>query len=610
MTLPISILKRESIDPKLAVGSSLPNPKGLFSIIFSLYMVNDEKDQLDYSVKNGLGISLKPNFIPLLKTFFFGVNGFNDSDIDTLENNNSLLEMQIEPLQVSLQLFWKIAKIKFVGTNSSSGERIGRIRLPKELFFTSNMEIVKNCISDENDIITNNGKEILYCWLFNKTIQPSLQNLEMKLIKTLTIFSEETLFKTWDNSNEIIFQQEGIYQSINNATDKINIRGSKEIKGTLRNLKSAIDKNIHFLLKTNGDHVELKNPASFHIFESYRNKVSNYLDLSPKSIEIKHIEKEELEIQQNSSSLNKIFYGAPGTGKSYKVKEFVAGKELRTERVTFHPEFDYNAFVGSYKPTMGIDETGKEIIKYEFVPQSFTKIYCDAWNSLASGKEEDFYLIIEEINRGNCAEIFGDIFQLLDRNSDYDISPSKELKEFLLDNKKGLQNKEFGLKDGKIKLPSNLNILATMNTSDQSLFPMDSAFKRRWDWEYIPINYEDSERNLSSKFKVHLSENESFSWLSFIKSVNSVIKQNDHLGMDKCLGNYFIKSETDDIDIETFINKVIFYLWNDVFKDEMEENNIFLNKTTYEDFFPIEPNGILKLKEILENLKIEITAEK
>lgn len=306
---------------------------------------------------------------------------------------------------------------------------------------------------------------------------------------------------------------------------------------------------------------------------------------------------------------NIIFYGAPGTGKSHKVKELVTGKEDRTERVTFHPEYDYNAFVGGYKPTMGKDESGKEVIRYEFVPQAFTKIYCDAWNSLASGNEEDFYLIIEEINRGNCAEIFGDIFQLLDRNSDYAISPSKELKEFLLNEEKGLINKDFGLEGGKLKLPTNLNILATMNTSDQSLFPMDSAFKRRWDWEYVPINYDESEENKSSTFKVMLSETESFSWLSFIKEVNAIIKVNDNLGMDKCLGNYFIKPTTDIIDIETFINKAIFYLWNDVFKDEMEENNIFLNKTSYEDFFPIQPNGIEKVKEILNILKVETVVE-
>jgi hypothetical protein len=299
---------------------------------------------------------------------------------------------------------------------------------------------------------------------------------------------------------------------------------------------------------------------------------------------------------KSENAINKIFYGAPGTGKSHKVKELISGKEERTERVTFHPEYDYNAFVGGYKPTMD----GKDI-RYEFVPQAFTNIYVKAWNDL----DNDYYLVIEEINRGNCAEIFGDIFQLLDRTNDYHITPSKELKEYLTAQFSGNAN----IDGQKLILPPNLNILATMNTSDQSLFPMDSAFKRRWDWEYIPINDSFSEENKSSKFKVKLSETEYFSWLSFILSVNSLIKQNENLGMDKCLGNYFIKTTTDIIEIDVFINKAIFYLWNDVFKDEMEENNIFLNKTTYEDFFPIQSNGIVKLKEILEILKIEITAE-
>jgi len=303
----------------------------------------------------------------------------------------------------------------------------------------------------------------------------------------------------------------------------------------------------------------------------------------------------------NENLIQKIFYGAPGTGKSHKVTELVRGNEERTERVTFHPEYDYASFVGGYKPTMD----GKDI-RYEFVPQVFTNIYMDAWNSLALDEKLDFYLVIEEINRGNCAEIFGDVFQLLDRSSDYDITPSKELKEFLMDEKKGLINVEYGLKGGKLKLPPNLNILATMNTSDQSLFPMDSAFKRRWDWEYIPINYEFSEDNQSSKFRVKISENESFSWLSFIKSVNDYVKQNDNLGMDKCIGNYFIKPADEFIELETFINKALFYLWNDVFKDEIEEQNIFKNKVTYEDFFPIEPVGIEKLKEILSYLSVEI----
>ena len=145
-----------------------------------------------------------------------------------------------------------------------------------------------------------------------------------------------------------------------------------------------------------------------------------------------------------------------------------------------------------------------------------------------------------------------------------------------------------------------------MNTSDQSLFPMDSAFKRRWDWEYIPINYEISEDNISSKYRVQLNDTSSFSWLEFIKSVNSLIKANDNLGLDKCLGNYFVKPKSKVIKLETFINKVIFYLWNDVFKDEVEEESIFKEKVSYEDFFPIMENGSKKTKDILELLKIDI----
>jgi len=308
-------------------------------------------------------------------------------------------------------------------------------------------------------------------------------------------------------------------------------------------------------------------------------------DFYPKSSKLNSI--------KSSNGINKIFYGAPGTGKSHRVNELISHKLERTERITFHPEYDYSSFVGGYKPTMD-----GENIRYEFVPQAFTNIYVKAWNNL----DHDYYLVIEEINRGNCAEIFGDIFQLLDRTNDYKITPSKELKEYLATQL--VDNKDINAE--KLLLPPNLNILATMNTSDQSLFPMDSAFKRRWNWEYIPINYDFTETNSSSKFKVQISDNESFSWLSFIKAVNALIKSNDNLGMDKCLGNYFIKPESENIDIETFINKAIFYLWNDVFKDEVEEDNLFKDRTTYEDFFPIESNGIEKVKEILSLLKVEI----
>lgn len=303
-----------------------------------------------------------------------------------------------------------------------------------------------------------------------------------------------------------------------------------------------------------------------------------------------------------------IFFGAPGTGKSYRISELLHNThEDKIRRVTFHPEFDYASFVGGYKPI-----TYNEKIKYDFIPQIFTNIYIDAWND----QDNYYYLVIEEINRGNCAEIFGDLFQLLDRNDAYTINASLELKRHLEDHLDNQQGIEFG----KMKLPSNLFILATMNTSDQSLYPMDSAFKRRWSWEYIPICYtefHDSQKdengltktNDSFNYVVQLDKEMTFKWIDFIEVINKYhIKNKPNLGMDKCIGNYFVQpvdKQSREITIEQFINKVIFYLWNDVFKDE--DNDVFPDDVTYEDFFPIKENGKEQLMMILENLQINIT---
>lgn len=301
---------------------------------------------------------------------------------------------------------------------------------------------------------------------------------------------------------------------------------------------------------------------------------------------------------------NIIYYGSPGTGKSYKVNERIKflGKNLY-ERVTFHPEFDNTSFIGGYKPISETDAGGNDVIKYKFIPQAFTNIYERAWKDLGN----QYYLVIEEINRGNCAEVFGEIFQLLDRNSSYTVSPSLELKEYLAKEAFKDENHE-GIKDG-LKLPSNLSILATMNTSDQSLFPMDSAFKRRWDWEYIPICYDPiddfKEKNESFDFEIDIEDGNKYSWIKFIEVVNlNHIKNNASLGMDKCIGNYFIKPDNaNTISLKPFINKVIFYLWNDVFKDE--ENKVFEENTSYEDFFPLKIKGKEKIKELFERIDLK-----
>jgi hypothetical protein len=316
----------------------------------------------------------------------------------------------------------------------------------------------------------------------------------------------------------------------------------------------------------------------------------------------------ELFLKSKTSSANspktdkpvtKIYFGAPGTGKSYQITQDLKDVDkIFQKRVTFHPEYDNASFVGAYKPIT--DNKGD--IKYDFVPQIFIDIYVEACND----PDHQYYLIIEEINRGNCAEIFGELFQLLDRNKDYEITPSNELIIYLNNN---IPSSEF-YKEGRMSLPDNLSILATMNTSDQSLFPMDSAFKRRWEWEYIPINYNtDSSKNKSALYNIRLDVSNTVKWIDFIEKINFKIQDNPSLGMDKCIGNYFVKPDTsNEISIETFIYKVIFYLWNDVFKDE-PKNSIFKGKITYQDFFPIKDKGEKLVKSIFYDLKIMEPAE-
>lgn len=230
-----------------------------------------------------------------------------------------------------------------------------------------------------------------------------------------------------------------------------------------------------------------------------------------------------------------------------------------------------------------LPEQNTNSITYEFVPQAFTKAYEDAWNT-----EEDVYLIIEEINRGNCAQIFGDLFQLLDRKdgiSEYPIDADSDLESYLKDKLKDSPRTDFpeGVKEGKkLVLPSNLFIWATMNTSDQSLFPIDSAFKRRWEWKYIPIkNHEDK------NYKIGIGESK-YDWWDFLRKINQVINVTTN-SEDKKLGYFFVKTEDGKITAEQFVGKVLFYLWNDVFKNYGFDNSIFdkedKKKFEFSDFF-------------------------
>ena len=210
------------------------------------------------------------------------------------------------------------------------------------------------------------------------------------------------------------------------------------------------------------------------------------------------------------------------------------------------------------------------------------------------------FLIIEEINRGNCAQIFGDLFQLLDRGddgkSDYSIDADIDLRQYL-ENELGTESE--GIKNGKLRLPSNLHIWATMNTSDQSLFPIDSAFKRRWLWKYIPI------ANAGLNYKIQIGDKK-YDWWTFIEKVNNEI-EGATKSEDKKLGYFFAKAQDGIISAETFVSKVVFYLWNDVFKDSFDKT-IFNNDITFHKFF--ESDGSPKSTVIEQFMKdLDIKAE-
>ena len=350
--------------------------------------------------------------------------------------------------------------------------------------------------------------------------------------------------------------------------------------------------------------------------------------------------------------LQVIYYGAPGTGKSFTIDGMT--DDENSVRTTFHPDSDYASFVGAYKPTMenvpinsiygesvqfatgknGHPGTEKKIV-YKYVPQAFLKAYVAAWSNL----DTPYFLIIEEINRGNCAQIFGDLFQLLDRNnagsSSYAIHADEDISQFLSSDNKGFAalsdeqkdairafelHKDNGktqavgqnILDGKLLLlPPNLYIWATMNTSDQSLFPIDSAFKRRWNWKYMPIEYrpldKKTQQPINWKFKVG---DNLYSWGEFLGKINPEIYTLTE-SSDKQMGYFFAKADnaTGIISEDVFLNKVLFYLWTDVFKDFDVSSELFKNKDKnrsfiFTDFFDKDqPNALVDL---IANFELDI----
>lgn len=462
-------------------------------------------------------------------------------------------------------------------------------------------------------------------------------------------------------------------KSVNNYSD------FKRINETIAKIKGVDSFDIYSCVHTKElqDIIDsLNNNEEFKQYEKtgsyqYSNALKTYMRfLCAKEIFSNEAKKVKL---PSNLTLQQIYYGAPGTGKSKTIKDLTFGESVI--RTTFHPDSDYASFVGTYKPITEevdlrdcygkkvIDDDTKEVVKeeriaYKFIPQAFLEAYVEAWKKLGSKKSEKSdksynrihpalldtpeiftknkaskkqYLIIEEINRGNCAQIFGDLFQLLDRNeygfSDYPIVADKDMQKYLEKEFAGCEitnkdeiNQLYGeanmvnliMKGERLVLPSNLYIWATMNTSDQSLFPIDSAFKRRWDWKYVSISEgRDKETNAKLNWYINTGDKQ-YNWWSFISKVNKLIGSLTN-SEDKKLGYFFCKAKDGEIDADLFVSKVIFYLWNDVFKDygfddkdfQDEEGKILSFDRFYEDKNGKTNVDIAIVELFLENLGVE-----
>jgi hypothetical protein len=284
-------------------------------------------------------------------------------------------------------------------------------------------------------------------------------------------------------------------------------------------------------------------------------------------------------ININSGAKNIIFYGPPGTGKSSLAEKTAQGSDSSIFRTLFHPEFSYADFIGSFRPVIGFDsllkikdrggnEINKPISYFQFVPGVLALALREAFAKPA----KKIVLILDEINRGDCAAIFGDFFQLLDRDptgkSKYGINADSELTSYLGGQGDGTKVNWNIESDNMLYFPPNFSLYATMNTSDQSLYAMDAAFKRRWNWQPCHVEYDELIQKYGSDLRlIGDVTKEEYDWVELLKSINKKITARRM--EEKQVGPWFLVPDlSGKIHMNEFGNKVLFYLWHDVFKDE------------------------------------------
>ena len=606
MSYPKPKIANSEIDLKLGIKSSLPNATQAIVLSYLIWTCGDKKSQISYSKETGDGLSLKDDLAAKISNLLQkNVEKFDKSVFDNHILNNPLLKAQIEALIVGFELVWKLARFQFVDGSSFSAERTGGKRFEKVISYTSNIDVL--------DLLVKSNEKDFLQFFYEVLIQSSISNATIfdSFRKLLTVFSETAIYKIKSDNGDLIFDNSGIYKSLL-ENPVVNLSGIEENKGSSRILKSSISEGLNYFITTgNGGYV--KDESHSDDFSSYSERVENFLALT--QIKVSFEDKNEIETKienENETNISLsatpftspeqiIFYGVPGSGKSHEIKHKLETEyeipeqqqDVFVERTVFHPEYTNADFIGQIMPKLVQGKTD-----FVFKPGPFTSILkkalCDSQNR--------YVLIIEEINRGNAAAIFGELFQLLDRIDDESKKTShekelntygkgwseyfvmnSEINNYIRDSDDAFDGKaldingiHFSANTG-IRLPPNLSILATMNTSDQNVFTLDNAFQRRWDMKLIENVFGNTEEETNQR-NAFVDSAKQITWEKFQTAINIKIgKMSEDAGLssmeDKRLGCWFVKAEKDkdgkDIYIirkELFAEKVLKYLWDDAFK--------------------------------------------
>lgn len=629
MTAPVPFREPEPLDARLVTKTSLPKPKKAIALLIVLWYANNKAATVEYGKATGNNSTLLDDEIIKWVEAYCRSHyvDLGTNDVADILEGNPLLESQMEALNSAFELVWHLASFEFTNASLSRGaERKGGIRYRKRINYSTNLDLIDLVASSNPDLFAR----VMLSWMSDGAIDGD-EGVEKRLTHMLSVFVETSFFKSSKGETGTVFAPSGIYDALLNGESAVDIVDpGEEAQGTTRILKPAIENGLNPLLSIKGNSVSRAIGITDDELQSFSNRAKTGIALSNVKVNIAKpddAQDDGVAAEEINHPRNYIFFGAPGTGKSYQLNKLAVGNDdepglfskENVRRVTFYPDYTYSQFVGCFKPyAYQDDKTGESVITYRFIMGPFLETYLAA----VTYPDQNYLLIVEEINRANPAATFGDVFQLLDRDADgrseYGIAVPFEMKDaiknyWLGEDGPSYEDKEAAARangfatqqemldnmTSELKLPPNMYIWATMNSADQGVFPMDTAFKRRWDFRYMDIN--DGASVIADKV-VTVAE-QPIVWDRLRRAINDLMADNK-INEDKLLGPFFVSPDAlnDERFVDVFKDKVLLYLYEDAGK--MKRKGLFTDETaTYSELckqFEEDGVGVFKISDFAD----------